>query len=118
MYEVSEDIEEILDEIKESRNRSSYLGYLSHGGKLTEMEFERVLGYEPTDSEINKVTTLFPHMPYDDKLLVAKISRVISDRRICMLTDPEIYCEYLSFTNQLKSFSEARLAEEREKRKK
>ena len=118
MYELSENIGEILEEIEESRNRGSYSMYLSQGGRLKEMDFEKVLGYQPTDANINEVTTLFPHMSYDDKVLVAKIYKVVSDRRLCILTDPEIYCEYLVFTNQLKSFFEARLAEEKEKRKK
>ena len=64
MYELSENIGEILEEIEESRNRGSYSMYLSQGGRLKEMDFEKVLGYQPTDANINEVTTLFPHMSY------------------------------------------------------
>lgn len=118
MCEVFEDINDIMKEIEESRGSMSYLKYLSQGGRLTEMEFERVLGYQPTETDIKEIEAFFPNISLEDKILIAKIYHIISDRRICLLTDPEVYCEYLVFTNRFKSFSKARLKEEREKRKK
>lgn len=113
MYEIPEDI---LEEMKESRGERSYLKYISQGGRLTEMEFEKVLEYQPTEADMNKITALFHSMSLEDKILVAKIYHVISERKICLLTDYEVYCEYLAFTDKLKSFYEARLAEEKEKK--